>query len=102
MYFREALKAVRKIWPQQIVNATASTPTVIATDGAEAVRVLCTTGGFQLSTLSTAPASTDGWMLNEGEFLDVRTGDGASPPNFYVALVAATTTAAFQMVAWKD
>ncbi len=103
MYFREIAKAARKIWPQNIVSSTANSPQVIATAGSEALRVQCTTGAFQVSTLTTAPTSTDGWALNEGEYMDLRSDvvAGATPASF-VAMVAATTTATYQMVAWKD
>lgn len=96
-YTREIPKEVKNIVTERVASTTAGTPTILSSTSYGEnfyVTIQCTTGNIYYSPLSTAPATTDAWKLEEGEKEILKIPS-------YLSLLGGSTTAAFQAIIWK-
>jgi hypothetical protein len=55
--------------------------------------IMCTTGQLAISTVSTAPTTSIGYLLGEGKSLDLLVPS-------YLSILGNSTTAAYQCIIW--
>jgi hypothetical protein len=96
-FVRPILKSMKAVVPTTVASTSAGAvkhlPT--ATYGENfAATIMCTTGIIYISTLTTAPTSTNGYEVKERETIDLNV-----PSN--LAIIGNSTTAAYQAIVWN-
>jgi len=94
MYTRPLFPKVKTIYSERLASTDGSSPSVVNFSGYQPFTVECTTGIVYISSLSTAPGTTDCWMLEEGDTIDLIAQ--------YLALVSTSTTASYQMLVYES
>ena len=97
MFNRPIFKQMQSIVAEAAASPTSNVATLTTNVGGLSCRVQCTTGIVYVSTLSTAPTSTNAWRLEETEYLDL-----LIPANGALATVSTSTTALRQIVVFDD
>lgn len=97
MYIKTQFKEIRTIIGNTIPSTTAGVIDFLqSTDygGNFLCTIYCTTGQIAVSTLTTAPSTTIGYLLTEGKSLELIV------PN-YLGILGNSTTAAYQAIIWN-
>lgn len=104
MYFREVKPKIAKLYGNQAVN-TSTSPRVFTTLGCQHVLVTATTQSVYVSTLSTAPASTDCFQVVQGGTFEFQTGDvleSGGSPFFCLTQLSTAPLAGFSAAVFKE